>query len=179
MPLHIVQSNILTMTLGELFRFLGENPTWITAYFLLIPVLALVANWIASGEGHVAPWKFMYSALVFAACVPGIFSVGLSVYHFLFERISIMHTNILTQVLPVLSMVLTISIIKRNVALEYVPGSERISSLMILISAVLVLMYIIDRTRIFILVNMSVGAFLLVLIGLLFVVRFATKKIMA
>ena len=135
------------MTLGELFRFLGENPTYITAYFLMIPILALIANWISIGEGHQSPWKYLYAVLVFAACVPGVFSVGLSVYHFLFERGSIMNTNVLTQILPVLSMAITISIIKRNVPLSYVPGSERISSLMLMIGATLVLMYIIDRTR--------------------------------
>ena len=179
MPFQIVQNYILTMTLGELFHFLGENPTYITAYFLLVPLLALVTNWIATGEGHLSPWKFFYSVLVFAACVPGVFSVGLSVYHFLFERGSIMNTNILTQVLPVLSMALTISIVRRNVPLSYVPGSERISSLMTLIAAVLVLMYIIDRTRLFIFINMPIGAFLLILIGLLLLVRFASKKILA
>jgi hypothetical protein len=167
------------MTLGELFRFLGENPTYITGYFLLIPTLALVANWIAGEEGRQSPWIFMYSALVFAACVPGVFSVGLSVYHFLFERGSIMNTNVLTQILPVLSMVLTITVIKRNVELSHVPGSERISSLMMLIAAVLVLMYVLDRTRLFVMVSLTVWQFLFVLIGLLLVVRYATKKIMA
>jgi hypothetical protein len=166
------------MTLGELFRFLGENPTYITAYFLMIPILALIANWISIGEGHQSPWKYLYAVLVFAACVPGVFSVGLSVYHFLFERGSIMNTNVLTQILPVLSMAITISIIKRNVPLSYVPGSERISSLMLMIGATLVLMYIIDRTRLFVFVNVPVGAFLLILVGLLVVMRYASKKVM-
>jgi hypothetical protein len=161
------------MTLGELFRFLGENPTYITAYFLMVPILALIANWISIGEGHQSPWKYLYAVLVFAACVPGVFSVGLSVYHFLFERGSIMNTNVLTQILPVLSMAITISIIRRNVPLSYIPGSERISSLMLLIGATLVLMYII------VLVNVPVGAFLLILVGLLVLMRYASKKIMA
>jgi hypothetical protein len=167
------------MTLAELFDFLGQNPTYVTAYFLLMPVVALVANWIAQGEGHQAPWNYLYSALVFATCVPGIFSVALSVYFFLFERRSLLSTDVLTQILPVLSMVLTVSIIRRNVALQHVPGSERISSLMLLIVAVLVLMYILDRTRLFVLITLPVYQFLLILVGLLLVVRFALRRIMA
>jgi hypothetical protein len=50
---------------------------------------------------------------------------------------------------------------------------------MLLIGATLVLMYIIDRTRIFVLVNVPVGAFLLILVGLLVLMRYASKKIMA
>lgn len=167
------------MTLQELFDFLGENPHYITGYFLLIPLIALLANWICSGEGHQAPWKYLYSILIFAACVPGVFSVALSVYFFLFQRGNILNTNVLTQILPVLSMILTITIIRRNVALEYIPGSERISSLMMLIGAVLVFMYILDRTHIIAWVRIPVGAFLLILGGLLLVMRFTIKKVMA
>ena len=47
------------MTLQELFDFLGENPHYITGYFLLIPLIALLANWICNGEGHLAPWKYL------------------------------------------------------------------------------------------------------------------------
>jgi hypothetical protein len=167
------------MTLQQLFDFLGENPLYITGYFILIPLVALMANWVCSGEGHLTPWKYLYSVLIFAACVPGIFSVALSVYFFLFQRGNILGTNILTQVLPVLSMAFTITTIRRNVALEYIPGSERISSLMLLIGSVLVLMYIIDKTRIIVWVNVPVGYFLLILIGLILAIRFASKKVMA
>jgi len=167
------------MTLQQLFDFLGENPMYITGYFILIPLVAYMANWVCEGEGHKSPWKYLYSALIFAACVPGVFSVALSVYFFLFQRGSILSTNVLTQILPVLSMAFTISTVRRNVALEYVPGSERISSLMMLIGAVLVLMYIIDRTRLIVWVNVPVGYFLLILIGLLLVMRFAVKRVMA
>jgi hypothetical protein len=167
------------MTLQQLFDFLGENPLYITGYFILIPLVALMANWVCSGEGHLTPWKYLYSVLIFAACVPGIFSVALSVYFFLFQRGNILGTNILTQVLPVLSMAFTITTIRRNVALEYIPGSERISSLMLLIGSVLVLMYIIDKTRIIVWVNVPVGYFLLILIGLILAIRFASKRVMA
>ncbi len=167
------------MTLGEFFQFIGAHPSYVATYFLAIPALAFFANWVASGEGHLAPWKYLYSVLIFAACVPGVFSVGLSVYNFLFERGSLMNANVLTQILPVLSMAVTIATVRRNVPLEYVPGSERISSLITLIGAVLVLMYIVDRTRLFVFVSMPVGTFLLVLAGLLLAVRFAARKILA
>lgn len=167
------------MTLKDFFDFLGEHPTYITLYFLAMPVVAFAFNWISGEEGHRAPWVYIYSGLVFATCVPGVLSVGLSVYFFLFERGSIMNTNILTQVLPILSMVLTISIIRRNVALEYIPGSEKISSLMLLIGATFVLMYILDRTRIFMFVTMSIYQFLLILVVLLLGIRWAARRIMA
>jgi hypothetical protein len=165
------------MTLQDFFNFLGNNPSYVSAYFLLIPLVALLVNWISSGVGHESPWRYCYSILIFAACVPGMFSVALSVYFFLFERGSILNTNILTQVLPILSMILTIAVVKRNVSLAYVPGSERISSLMILIGATLMLMYILDRTRIIAFVMIPVQYFLLILVGGLVLMYMMMKRI--
>ena len=165
------------MTLQEFFDFLGSNPRYITGYFMLIPLVALLANWVCKGEGHLSPWKYLYATLIFAVCVPGVFSVALSVYFFLFQRGSILNTNILTQILPVLSMVLTITTIRRNVSLRYIPGTDRISSLMMLIGSVLVLMYILDRTHIIVWVRLPAVAFLGILIGLLIVMRWTIKSI--
>jgi hypothetical protein len=128
---------------------------------------------------HTTPWKYLYSFLLFAVCVPGIFSVALSIYLFLFQRGNILNSNVFTQILPVLSMVVTIAVVRKNVALEHIPGSERISSLVFLISAVLTLMYLIDRTHIIAWVSVPVGYFLLILITLLVVVRIALKNLMA
>ena len=167
------------MTIQALIDLLSEHPIYITAYFLALPVLAWATNWISMEQGHISPWNYLYSAIIFATCIPGIFSIALSIYMFLFQRGNILNTNILTQVRPVFSMILTITTIRRNVALEHIPGSERISSLVLLICSVLLLMYIIDRTHIIAWVSIPVGYFLLILIALLLVVRFTLKKIMA
>ena len=53
------------------------------------------------------------------------------------------------------------------------------SEVMMLIGAVLVFMYILDRTHIIAWVRIPVGAFLLILGGLLLAMRFAIKKVMA
>ena len=106
------------MTLREFFDYLGDNPFVVLAYFLLIPFTALLAGTLAKGEGHQSPWKYLYSALVFGVCIPGIFAVTLSAYFFLFERGRLMDANVLLQVLPVISMILTLSLIRGNVSFD-------------------------------------------------------------
>ena len=89
------------MTLREFFDYLGAHPLTVVGFFLLIPLIALMAGWMGRGEGHLSPWRYLYSLLVYAVCIPGIFSITLSVYLFLFERGgSIMNANLLTQVVP-------------------------------------------------------------------------------
>ncbi|HLF64703.1 MAG TPA: hypothetical protein VI603_13155, partial [Saprospiraceae bacterium] len=73
----------------------------------------------------------------------------LSIYLFLFERRSILETNIFTQIVPVISMVITLILIRRNVSLDDVPGFGKLSGLLLIITAVIALFWILDRMRIF------------------------------
>ena len=100
------------MTLLDFFKLLGENPSYMLGYFGLIPLTALLAGLLGSGEGHISPWKYLYSALVYLVCIPGIFAFTLNIYLFLFERSqrSILGSDIFSQILPVISMILTLFI---------------------------------------------------------------------
>ena len=160
------------MTLQEFFTLLGQNPAYVLFFFFMLPFTALLAGWLAKGEGHLSPWKYLYSTLIYLACVPGIFAVTLSIYFFLFERRSVMDTDIFTQVLPILSMVLTLLIIRKNVNLDRVPGFDKLSGLIIMISATLCIMWFVDRTRIYVITFLPFYVVLLIFAGLLLVIRF-------
>ena len=167
------------MTLREFFDYLGQNPGVLLAYFLFVPFTALIANLMGRGEGHLSPWKYLYALLIFMVCIPGICAVTLSVYQFLFERGSVMNADVLLQILPIVSMIATLAIIRRNVAFEHVPGFDRISGLMFGIGAIITLMYLLDRTRIFAFVNIPVHYLLLLIVGLLVAFRLALKRVLA
>ena len=136
------------MTLQEFFDLLATNPEVIIFFFVACPLTALLASWLGRGEGHISPWKYMYSTLVYLICIPGIFAVTLNIYLFLFERQSIFEADIWTQILPVISMVATLLLIRKNVSFDQIPGFGKIHGLMLIIGAVLVLMWLIDRTHI-------------------------------
>lgn len=168
------------MTLRELFDYLSENPTVVLAYFILIPITALLAGWLGKGEGHQSPWKYLYSALVFLVCVPGIFAAALGIYLFLFEQGgSIYNLNLLTQALPIVSMIATLGIIRQNTPFAYVPGFGKISDLMMMIGSVFVLMYFLDRIHLIAWVNVPVQWLLLIVVGLLIVFRFGLKRMLS
>ncbi len=168
------------MTLREFFDYLSEHPLAIVGYFLLIPLITLLAGWVARGDGHVSPWKYLYALLVYAVCIPGIFSVALSIYLFLFERGgSIMNTNLLTQVIPVVSMMLSLGVIRQNVSFDQVPGFGKLSSLMMTIGAVFLLMYLLDRLHLIAFVLVPVQYLLLIVVGLLLVFRFGFRQLIS
>jgi hypothetical protein len=152
------------MTLGEFFALCGENPRLLLGYFLLIPLIALLALLFSKGQGHTSPWKYLYTVLIYLVCLPGIFAVTLSVYLFLFERRSIMDINIYTQVLPIVSMLATILLIRKQVDLDLVPGFDRLSGLFTIISILMVIMWVLDKTHIYAITFMPFYVVILILV---------------
>ncbi len=166
------------MTLQEFFNLLAANPGYILIYFLIIPFTALVVAWITNDdESHLSPWKYIYSGLIYLVSVPGIFAVLLSVYLFLFERRSILATDVFTQILPVLSMAITIAIIRKDVNLDYIPGFDKLGGLLLIITGLLALMWIVDRTRLVVFSYIPFQYVLLIIAGLLFLIRFGWKRL--
>ena len=169
------------MTLKALFELLASQPSLIIAYFALIPVTALIAGILGKNEGHLTPWKYLYATLIYLVCVPGIFAITLNIYLFLFEKQPILNTDIFTQILPILSMVATLLIIRNNVDLEGIPGFDKLSGLMMMIFVVLILMWGLDRTRILFLAftYMPFYYVLLIFAALLVALRFGWSRMIA
>lgn len=149
------------------------------AWFLFVPLAAWITGRFAQGEGHLSPWKYVYSTLIYLSCVPGVFALFLSAWIFLFERRSILDTDVFTQVLPLFSMIATLLIIRRNVDLDLVPGFDKVSGLFVMIAAVLALLWVIDRTRIWVVTFLPFWQALLILIALLLLARWGWKRMLS
>ncbi len=167
------------MTLGESIQRLSDNPTLVIGFALAIPIIILVLNFIVcKDEGEEVPWNYIYSTLIYLVMIPGIFALFFSIYLFLFERQSIFDTNLYVQVLPIMLMVISVWLIKRNVELKYLPGFGKLSGLVMTIAVVMLLMYLLDRTRIGIIAftYMPIQYVLLCFVGLLFLIRYGFKR---
>ena len=105
----------------DLLIYVGNHPASVVLYFAVLPIAALLLAWIAGVEGRNSPWNYFYSAIIYLSAVPGIFALSLNVYIFLFERGSIMNLDVYTQLLPILSMILTLGLVRRNADLSHVP----------------------------------------------------------
>lgn len=165
------------MTLGEFFEWTGEHPFLLLSFFIGIPLISLLAGAFSKGEGHLSPWKYLYATLIYLTAIPGIFAVTLSIYLFLFERRSIMDTNLYTQVLPIFSMIATLLIIKKQVDLDLVPGFDKISGLILIIASLMVLMWIIDKTHIYAITFLPFYVVILILLASFFVIRLGMRRI--
>ncbi len=166
------------MTLQQLFDMLSAQPALIGFYFIAIPLTALLAGIFGKGDGHITPWKQLYCILVYLIAIPGIFAIILNVYLFLFEKQPIMETIIYTQILPILVMVLTLWIIRRNISYDLIPGFDKLGGLLMIIFAVLALMWFLDRLHIIAITFMPFHYVLLLLAAAFVGIRIGIKKVM-
>ena len=165
------------MTLGDFFEHCGQNPALLLVFFILIPVIALLALFFSRGQGHQSSWKYLYAVLIYLVAIPGIFAVTLSIYLFLFERQSIMDTNIYTQVLPVVSMLATFILIRKQVDLDLVPGFDKLSGLVTILTVLILLLWVLDKTHIFSVMIIPFYFVILMLIVGFLVVRMALRRL--
>lgn len=166
------------MTLRQFFEWVQTQPSVIIYYFAIILAITLVASLFSKEEGQLPPWNWLYAIIIYLVCIPGIFAVTLSIYFFLFEKRSIMDTELLLQVLPIAMMFIIVYIIRKNVDLKFIPGFEKLSSLMIIIAVLLSLMWIVDRTQLYAISFVPFYYVLIVLIGGIFAMRMAFRRIM-
>lgn len=163
------------MTLQEFLDACAQNPTIILLYFLCLPMTALLASILGKGEAHISPWKYLYSVLMFLACIPGIFAITLNIYLFLFERRSVFQADIFSQILPIIVMIVTLFLIRRNTCFEDIPGFNRLSGLLLIIGALLSAMWFLDKTHIVVFSFMPFYVVLIIIVVLLIVIRYGTR----
>lgn len=166
------------MTLQELFNSIGNDPFYIVAYFIALPLIALIIGFTSKGESHLSPWTYIYSALIYMVCIPGIFAITLCVYTFFFERQSFLNLNIIVYFLPIISMILTLILIKKRIPLDGIPGFGKISGLMLVIAVTFISMLLIQKTKIWIVFIGSIGHLFIAFIVLFIVFRFGLSRLM-
>lgn len=138
------------MTGRELLALVGSNPLVLAVVLGLPPLVALGMGFAhARDAGGQPPWKYVYSAVVYGTCVPGMLAAVLTASTLFMSRESLLDQNVLVYVLPIVAMVATLLIVRRNVSFDAVPGFERISGLMITIAMTFVIVLAIRKTSIF------------------------------
>ncbi|TDB64607.1 hypothetical protein [Arundinibacter roseus] len=165
------------MTLSDLFESIAQNPLPLFLFFIALPLIAWTLGGLATGSRAVESWGMVFAVLVYAACIPGIFAVTLNVYLFLFERQSIWHANLLLQVVPVISMVITLLLIRKKIPFDLIPGFGKLSGFMTLIAALIGIMWFLDRLRLIAFTYVPFSALLIGFVLMLVLIRFAWSKL--
>jgi hypothetical protein len=131
------------------------------------PLVALVAGLLHDrGRGGAGQWKYLYAVLVYLACVPGMFAGVLTAYTLFFSRENLLDTNPFVYFLPIVSMIVTLVLIRKSVAFEEVPGFDRLSGLMVMVGCSFAMALAIQKTKIWILFGGSIERLFILAAGI-------------
>jgi EamA domain-containing membrane protein RarD len=160
------------MTLQDIFNQIGQNPNAIIGFFVGLPIFTFVALQFSKEESYDNPWRYMYSGIVYLACIPGISAIVLTIYTAIFQRQSLLNVNFFVYFLPIISMIITLLILRSRLDLRRIPGFKQVSGFLMIIAAVVITMLILDKMRILVLFYGNIWF----LVGV-FVVLFVVFKI--
>lgn len=163
------------MTTRELIQMAGGH-AWVLLAASIVPPLAawLCGKLHGRSNGGGAPWKYVYSALVYLVCVPGMLAAVLTGYTLFFSRENLLDVNLLVYFLPLVSMVVTLIFIRKNVSFDLVPGFERLSGLMAMMGCSFAIALAIQKTNIWIFFGGSIEKLLALAVGVFALLKWGT-----
>jgi hypothetical protein len=139
------------MTFRDLMSLCAQYPLHLMVFLVGLPAITAVMGLLhGRGGGGAAPWRYLYSAMVYSTCIPGMLAAVMTGYTLFFTHENLLDVNAVAYFGPIASMVLTLTLIGRNVRFDQVPGFDRLSGLMTIIAVTFVLALAIQRTRIWI-----------------------------
>ncbi len=163
------------MTLNDLIRQADEHSLALAGTFVAAPVVAWVTGRLHQpGQGGAAPWKYVYAVLVYLACVPGMFASVLTAYALFFGHENLLNVNLLVYFLPIVSMVVTLIFIRKNVSFDAVPGFDRLSGLMVMVGCSFAVALAIQKTNIWLLFGGSIEWLVALAVGVFALIKWGT-----
>jgi hypothetical protein len=154
------------MTVRELIGLVGEQPQVVLAAFLFPPLIVWILGRIhGRGNGERSPWKYIYALLIYLSVVPGMCVLVLTAYILFFTGESLLDVNLVVYGLPIVSMIATLAVMRAHVDFDAVPGFDRLSGLMVMITISFVFALIIRKTRIWLFFGGSIATFIVFLVA--------------
>jgi hypothetical protein len=164
------------MTLRDALLWLGQHPWALAILFIIPPTASLLAGAIhGRGRGDLSPWKYLYSVLIYWVSVPGMAALVMTAYSVVFARENLLDLDVMVSIVPILSMVITLVLVRRNVDFDQVPGFDRLFGLMVALAITFVLILGISKTRIWLFFGSSILNLLLLTVVLIAAAVWGTR----
>ena len=132
------------MTLQDLINWFSVNQSAILIYFGSLIVLSFILKLLVR-PGNIKTLKYIFSLLVYGATVPGILASMLVAYSFFILKTSLLRVSFVTYFAPIIAMILVLLIISSKVKMRVIPGFNRLSSLMTIISITFLIMFVLSK----------------------------------
>ena len=152
------------MTIEDLIGWIaGADPVIVLALFLTPPMLAGLMGALKRDDPYNrTPWRYVYALLVYWVSLPGILACLLTGYALFFVRQNLLQVNVVVYFLPILAMVVTLVLIRRQVIWDDLPGVERLFAFITLIAVTFLIVLALVKLRIWVVFGGSMITLLII-----------------
>jgi hypothetical protein len=155
------------MTVADFLNAFDQQTELPVFYFTAVPLSAFLALWLHQGRATQSPWKYFFTGLVYLTIIPGVFALLTNVYLLVFGSGDVLGFNIYTQILPVVSMLLTLWLIRKSISFDLIPGFDKVIGFMGIVGVVFIILFILDRSHILFITRVPFQYGLLFMLGLI------------
>ncbi|MCB1044695.1 MAG: hypothetical protein KDC35_17260 [Acidobacteria bacterium] len=149
------------MTVRDFFDWLDHHPTVFMGLILWPTLIAIVLLATPRHRRIQAPIKYLYAVTIYATTVPGMLAAVVTGYMLLIARENLMDVSFVSYILPIIAMLVTLMVVKTSVSLDAIPGFDRLLGLMILVGCSCLIVFMLAKTRIWIIFGGSLLWFVL------------------
>lgn len=164
------------MSVEEFIDYLSQQKNYLLISLLAITFLSILMRYMhGKYRSNLAPWKYIYSVIVYLVCIPGMFSASIIFYNLLFLHGNLMDLDIYVCYLPIISMIVTLSIIRNSVDFSNLPGVDKLSGLLLVIGITFFSALILDRLRVFVVFGGSIFSLFIICIIVFILLKYALR----
>ncbi|MEZ4765253.1 MAG: hypothetical protein R3C26_19345 [Calditrichia bacterium] len=102
----------------------------------------------------------------------------LTAYSLFFLRSNLLEVNALIYFLPIISMIVTLALMRRNVNFDYLPGFDRLRGLMLLLAVTFIVSFLLMQLRIWLFFGGSIGSLLIGMILIFLLLRYGSRLLL-
>ncbi len=164
------------MTIQDLIDWFSQNQNFTLGYFGGILVLSILTILVIN-QNNIKSLKYVLSAIVYAVTIPGVLAVLLMLYALLMQRTNILNVSVVTYFVPIIAMVITLIILNRKVKMRQIPGFDKLSSLIIMISIAFSIVFVLQKTYFGVLFIGGISQLFIAFIILLLILKIAWSRL--
>lgn len=163
------------MSLQELLGWIDAHPGPVLAYFIGLPLLAWLGGRLhPHGQVYDSPVRWLYTLVLYGTCVPGVIA-AVALADTLAHG-NLMQAGVLSVFLPLISMLASFGIVRRQADPDHIPGFRRMTAFMLLLVLTAVGVFLLMRTRIWIFFGGGIGTLLLAMAVLFMLLKWAFDR---
>ncbi len=164
------------MSVSQVLTWLSQYQLFVLAYLLSVPLLIFLLGIGYKKQAKRQFRDYLCSVFIYGITIPGIFSITMLLYSFLFLKSNLLQTNAVLYFLPWISMFFTFWLTKRYTNLTGLPGFGRLSGLMLMMALVFLCLFVLYRMRFIVGFFASFETLLVVGICIFFGIKYAASK---